>query len=106
MNLRELQETRSLAVAAMRSLVDKAEAEHRDLSTEETARFDQLKAEAAKVEANITRQATLDEMERRAAGTPITGTGDTSFDDEVRNFSLVKAIAAASGMSVDAGRER
>lgn len=106
MNLRELQEQRSMTVAAMRGIVDKAEVEHRDLTADETARFDTLKAEAAKVEANITRQATLDELERRATGTPITGTGDTSFDDEVRNFSLVKAIAAASGMNVDAGRER
>lgn len=106
MNLRELQEQRSMTVAAMRGIVDKAEAEHRDLSAEETAKFDTLKAEAAKVEASITRQATLDELERRATGTPISGTGDHTFDDEVRQFSLVKAIAAASGMSVDAGRER
>jgi len=106
MNLRELQEQRSMTVAAMRGIVDKAEAERRDLTADETAKFDSLKAEAAKTEASIQRQATLDEFERRAAGTPISGTGDTCFDDEIRQFSLVRAIAAASGMSVDAGRER
>jgi len=95
-----------MTVAAMRAIVNQAETEKRDLSAEETTRFDTLKAEAAKVEANIQRQASLDELERRATGTPITGTDDHNFDDEVRQFSLVRAIAAASGMSVDAGRER
>lgn len=106
MNLRELQEQRSATVAAMRAIVTQAETEHRDLSADETARFDTLKAEAAKVEANIQRQATLDELERRATGTPITGTGDSNFDTELRKFSLVTAIAHASGLNVDAGRER
>lgn len=106
MNLRELQEQRSMTVAAMRGILDKAGLEKRDLTADETARFDQLKAEAAKSEASIQRQATLDEFERRAAGTPITGTGDISFDAELRNFSITRAIAGAAGLNVDDGRER
>lgn len=106
MNLRELQEQRSMTVAAMRAIVTQAEVEKRDLTADETARFDTLKAEAAKTEASITRQATLDELERRATGTPITGTADANFETELRSFSITRAIAGAAGLNVDDGREK
>jgi len=106
MNLRELQEQRHHTVVEMRAVLDKAELEKRDLTADEAARFDSLKAEAAKTEAAIQRQTTLDDSERRAVGRPVNGTGDQNFDMELRNFSVVRAIAGAAGLRVDDGREK
>lgn len=106
MNLRELQEQRAMTVTAMRAIVSQAETEHRDLTAEETAKFDSLKGEAAKTEASIQRQATLDELERRSTGTSISGTADANFETELRSFSITRAIAGAAGLNVDDGREK
>jgi HK97 family phage major capsid protein len=41
------------------------------------------------------------------SGQPVAGSGDSTLDPEMRNFSLVRAIAGAAGIAgVDAGRER
>ncbi|MBN8872663.1 MAG: phage major capsid protein [Rhodospirillales bacterium] len=70
-------------------------------------RWNALAAEAEALSAREQRQALVDELDRRAAGNVITtGSGDARFEAEVRQFSIVRAIAAASGLNVDAGRER
>ncbi len=103
MNTRQLLEKRAGIVAEMRGLT----ANGADLSDEQRARFDTLKAEADALQAQIDRQAVVDDLERRMQGQPITGTGDGNLDRELRSFSLVRAIAAqVPGLNVDAGRER
>ena len=106
MNIREMMESRAGIIATMRGITEKPEGQTGDLSEAQERRFGDLKTELAGIETKIERQTFLDEAERRAAGRPVTGTGDANLDGELRNFSLVKAIAAASGMNVDAGRER
>ena len=106
MHLRDLIENRTSIVHEMRGITEKPTGDGGDLSAEQSQRFDTLKGELYKLEKRIERQSFLDEAERRASGVPVTGTGDHSLDAELRNFSLVKAIAAASGLNVDAGRER
>lgn len=56
----------------------------------------------------MARQATIDDLESRIAGQPVSGTGDRHLDAEIRSgFSIVRAIAAqVPGLTVDAGRER
>lgn len=100
-NIRKLIEQRAAKVAELRTLSDKGAA----LSDEERARFDTVKAEADALQAQIERQATVDDLERRASATPLNGTGDGRLDDALRSFSLVRAIASRAGLDVDASRE-
>lgn len=106
MTIRELLEKRSRLVAEMRSINDKPAGQAGDLSDEQAARFAELRADLEKTEQAISRQQLVDESERRMSGQVLTGTGDDRLDTEVRNFSLVRAVAAAAGLDVDAGRER
>jgi HK97 family phage major capsid protein len=98
-------ERRATLTAEMRGIL--ANAGENDLGDEQRARFDGLRTEADALQARIERQAVVDEMERRASGTPIGATGDNRFDAEVRQFSIVRAIASqVPGLNADAGRER
>jgi HK97 family phage major capsid protein len=106
MKLRDLMEQRGRIVADMRGITEKPLGDGGDLNAEQAQRFDTLKTELTGLEKRIERQGFLDEAERRASGLPVTGTGDHQLDTEMRSFSLVKAIAAASGLNVDAGREK
>jgi hypothetical protein len=106
MRTRDLLEKRGRIVKEMRGLVDGPTGESGDLSTEQQQRFDGLKGELSTVERAIEQRQTLDEAERRMQGQTLTGDPDTRFDQELRNFSLVKAIAGQAGMNVDSGRER
>ena len=76
------------------------------LSGEAESRWTALTAKHDGLKAAATRQAMLDDADRRSAGTPIGGTSDARFSAEVRQFSIVRAIAGAAGLAVDAGRER
>lgn len=106
MTLRELREKRSRTVAAMREIAE-APAAGADLSEEQATRFETLKTELRSVEQAIERQELIDDADRRAAGQPVTGSGDGHFDAEVRQFSITRAIAAqVPNLNVDAGRER
>lgn len=106
MTLRELMEKRAGLIAEMRSINDKPAGQGGDLSDEQASRFSEMRASLEKVEQSLSRQQLVDEAERRMSGQPLTGTGDDRLDNEVRNFSLVRAMAAAAGLEVDAGRER
>ncbi|TVM16686.1 phage major capsid protein [Oceanidesulfovibrio indonesiensis] len=106
MTVRDLMEKRGRIAAAMRELTENPQGEGGDLSTEQEARFDSHKEELSAVEKQIERQTVIEDAERRMAGQPLTGNEDRQIDEELRNFSLVKAIAGAAGMNVDDGRER
>jgi HK97 family phage major capsid protein len=105
--LHEIQEQRSTAVAAMRAIADKAEAETRDYSDDEDKRHKSLKAEIADLDNKIARARDLAEAERAAPAIVHHGhLGDGAYEDRARQFSLVKAINARLGDPVDDGFER
>jgi HK97 family phage major capsid protein len=87
----------------MRSLTASPAGEGGDLSAEQETRFSALKAELESLEKKIERQALIDEADRRAQGTPVSGAPD--FARECRDFSLLRAIQHQLGARVDAGRE-
>jgi len=59
----------------------------------------------ADLEDAMGRRAMIEEAERRMAGTPV-ASADRAFDRQLHDFSIVRAIAGAAGMDVDAARER
>lgn len=64
-----------------------------------------LAAEVRTLDSRINAQKLIDESERREAGTPLHG--DAKLSKELRNFSLIKAIAMKAGIDgVDYGFER
>jgi HK97 family phage major capsid protein len=107
MRLKDLRAKRARITTDLRTLADNPAGEGGDLSEEQRSRFDALKVELETTEGAITRAEFLDDAERRAAGTPITGgRGRDNFETEARSFSLVRAIAMQSGFrGIDAGRE-
>lgn len=106
MKLHELLEKRSAAVAEMRSIADKAEAEKRDYNDAEEKRHGELKSEVADLDKKIERARDVDNAER-AAPVVIKGNGkDGVYEERAKDFSITKAIAAHIGGGVDAGFER
>lgn len=90
MKLNALREQRSAKVAAMKNLVDKAGAESRDLSADEIKQFDTLKAEERGLGEQIERAEYLQEIERRSAGSPVSGNPSADFDKLAGSVSVVK----------------
>lgn len=108
MKLNELMEKRGRAIQSMREITEKP-ANGGDLSDEQNAKFDQLKGELRSLDAAIERQKLIDEADRQTQGEKLTTTGDDRLDTELRNFSLVRAMAAQVpelAGNVDNGRER
>lgn len=95
--LRDLLERRSTISAELRGLNDRPAGEDGDLSTEQRARWNVLKAELDTLEQRVARQATIDETERRAAGTPLGGTGDADLDRAFAGIGLLDALRAQMG---------
>jgi HK97 family phage major capsid protein len=77
-----------------------------DSNAELQALFSQLKGLLDEITSRITRQAVVDDLDRRAAGNPIGTTGDSQWDRQQCEFSITRAIAAQIDPNVDAGRER
>lgn len=90
--LHSIKEQRALAVAEMRSIVESAQAQKRNLSADESAKFDSLKAKVTDLEGQEARATFLAEAERRMAGTPVSG--DKSFTELENNVSLLSVIRA------------
>jgi HK97 family phage major capsid protein len=106
--LKDLLEQRASKTKEMRAIVDTPAGEGGDLSAEQSQRFDSLKTEIDALEKQIDRRRLIDEAERRMAGTTIAGTGDRRLDEELRSFSLVRAIASQVPDlrdKIDTGRE-
>ena len=104
--LRELDEKRAALIAKRDALAAQAVAEGGAWSEEQQKNWTDLGAEIEKLGFAIQRQELIDEADRRAGGQPIGREGAADFDRECRAFSLTRAIAAASGLAVDNGRER
>lgn len=71
MTLQEIRQRKAAKVAEQRAMLSKAQTENRNLTTDESARFDALKAEVTDLEASEQRQLFVDEQERRASGVTI-----------------------------------
>ena len=107
MMMRDLLAKKAKVVRELRELADAADPESGTMTDEQQAAFDALREALARVEAAISNRAAVDDAERRAAGTPLGSSGDRTFDREVRQFSVARAIAAMAGIKgIDAGRER
>lgn len=107
--VKDLKAKREALLTELRAIHDKPAGEGGDLSGEQRTRFDAIKTEVDNLDAQITRQEFIDDLDRRASGQPITGSGDGQFDAEVRKFSLRAAIAMMVpdiAQGVDFGRER
>lgn len=105
MTIREILARRDAIRVELRGILE----QHPDgnLPDEVRQRADAIEAEATRLNDAERRQVVADELDRRAAGTPVGGTGDRNLDREMRSFSLRRAIASQlPGASVDAGRER
>ena len=60
MNVRELKEQRAAVIGQARALLDKADAEKRDLTAEESAEYDRLMGQVDKMQKDIERRAVLE----------------------------------------------
>ncbi|MDH0122347.1 phage major capsid protein, partial [Stutzerimonas stutzeri] len=76
--------------------------EGRDLSADETKQFESLKAEERALSAQVERAEYLGEVERRAAGTPVSGAPSADFDRLAGSVSVTKVIRCQmEGRSLD-----
>lgn len=106
MKLAALREQRSETVGKMKTLIEAASNEGRDLSADETKQFDTLKSEERSLASQIERAEYLADAERRSAGTPVGGNASTDFDKLARSVSVLKVMRAQmEGRSLD-GVER
>jgi HK97 family phage major capsid protein len=69
--------------------------------------WSQLTGLLAEIQDRLGRQATIDDLERRAAGSLVLDRAGRDFQRSCAEFSILRACAAAIGLpGVDAGRER
>jgi HK97 family phage major capsid protein len=97
----ELRQARAARVQEMRGLLDKADVEKRDLSSEEQTRFDALKGEVTSIEQRIAQRESLDELDRTAPAVPGTGGGET----RQRSIGELAAESAEIRSFLQAGRK-
>lgn len=103
MKLHELKEARARKVAELRAINDNANGS--DLSAEQRTKFDALEVDVRSLNDQIGRAERLAEFERAATATPVGNDNAPDFARECRSYSLTRALAYASGLSVDAARE-
>lgn len=106
MKLKDLKAKRAKLLDELRA-INSAAGDAGDLSPEQRSKYDAGKAEIESLNAAIERAEFIDEIDRRAAGEQISGTGDRHFDSEVRQFSARAFIAGMAGIGgIDWSRER
>ena len=93
MKIIEIRERKATKVTEMRSILSAAEAANRQLTADESAKFDALKSEVTDLEAQEQRALFLDEQERRSAGRVVEGNRDTFAALEQR-ASLLDVVRA------------
>jgi HK97 family phage major capsid protein len=100
MNMRELMSRRGELLAEARRLNDGAEQANRDLSEQESTRYDEIMAEVEKINGRIERGQRLENLEQaagRAGERQILTDGRIGLSrDELRSYSIVRAINAAA----------
>ncbi len=106
MLLPQLLEKRAAKVSRLRAIQATAADGARDLTDAEQREFDTLEGEVRALDDGpIKRARALENIERSAPATPLNDNTPGDFDRECRSYSLTRALAYASGMQVDAGRE-
>ena len=90
--IHQVKEQRAVAVTEMRAIVEKAQNEKRNLSADETARFEGLKTQITELEGQEARASFLENAERSMKGTPVSG--DKAFSELENNVSLLNVIRA------------
>lgn len=90
---RELLQRRAALATEMRGINDQPAGDG-DLSAEQRSRWDELSTELTGIEAAITRQATIDDLDRRASGQPL---GDPRFDAFAAEIRISDVVAATLG---------
>lgn len=93
MKINEIREARAHKVAEARSIIAAAEAAKRNLTANESAKFDSIKAEISDLEAQEARAAFLDAQDRAGAARVIEGGKDTLAVLESR-ASVLEAVRA------------
>ncbi|MEZ5462322.1 phage major capsid protein [Dokdonella sp.] len=94
MNLTAIREARTAKTVEARAIVSAAESGKRNLTADESARFDALKAEITDLDEQEARAQFLADAERRAQGEPVIGSGDQSFDQLEQRVSLMRILQA------------
>ena len=107
MSRNQLLELRHKVHGDLKQLVEAVERAGGDPTDEQRAEMDRLESEFNSLDSRLARQQTVDEMERRMSGSPITGAGGDRLEHEVRSrYSLNRHIAGLAGLEVDWGFER
>ena len=107
MSLQELQEQRSEALAALRSLANKLESEKREATAVESKQFTDNEKEVRSLNSRIDRTRFLEEQERAEPVIQARRGNDGTFQTRCRDFRITRAMAAQlEPNSVDAGSER
>ncbi|NHZ83947.1 phage major capsid protein [Massilia sp. CCM 8695] len=88
--IHQFKEQKAQAVQEMRALVEKAQAEKRNLSGDESAKFDALKSRVTDLEGQESRASFLADAERRMIGTPV----DKSQADLESGISFLEVLRA------------
>jgi hypothetical protein len=97
MNLKELNELRGKFYNEHVSMIENAESEGRELTNEEETRADYLEGEIERLDNKMKRRKAHEDMIARTASFSGMGVSETKEIDKVnRNFSLSRAIQAAS----------
>ena len=104
--LLEIRDQVRLSMRQTSESMDEADGTGGDGLAELQGLFAQLKALLDQIDEKITRQATIDDLERRMAGTPLRDGTDRDFERQCHEFSIFRAAAHAIGLpGVDASRE-
>jgi HK97 family phage major capsid protein len=102
--LAELRRRHTEIRTRLRSIND---AHHDGNLGDDGAEWTRLDGEASTIEAAMTRQQRLDELDRTAAATPVHGSGDAGFDALAAQVSITDVIRAQMGSTdAAAGRAR
>lgn len=91
MTLKAVRERKAAKTTDARALLAKAEGENRQLTADESAKFDTLKAEITDLEAQETRAQFLDDAERRQSGTVVHGDRSGDLEQRVSLLSVLRA---------------
>ncbi len=104
MLMKDLYQTRAKNIEALRAIAENPE-NNGDLSESQEAKFLEIRKANESLDVRIERQRYLDDLDRRAAGSSITG--DVKLDGEFSKFSIRNAILSSIPNSgIDAGLEK
>lgn len=102
MSLKTIREAKASKTTEARAILAKAETEKRNLSADESGKFDALKSEITDLEAQEARQQFLEDAERRQSGTVIAGNGERDIADLESRVSVLRIVqAGVEGRALD-----